>query len=97
MQATGEFMTREQVAEAWFREDYEPIVATLREAGMIGDRETETEAYMRVVAERYFLMRTHEWDEGVLERLRRERRELSAGVRLSARFLPPTGRRSAAW
>jgi hypothetical protein len=72
MQATGQFMTREQVAEAWFREDYEPIVATLREAGMIGDRETETEAYMRVVAERYFLMRTHEWDEGVLERLRRE-------------------------
>jgi hypothetical protein len=72
MQSTGQFMTREQVAEAWFREDYEPIVATLREAGMIGDRETETEAYMRVVAERYFLMRTHEWDEGVLERLRRE-------------------------
>jgi hypothetical protein len=72
MQATGQFMTREQVAETWFREDYEPIVATLREAGMIGDRETETEAYMRVVAERYFLMRTHEWDEGVLERLRRE-------------------------
>jgi hypothetical protein len=71
-QATGQFMTREQVAEAWFREDYEPIVATLREAGMIGDRETETEAYMRVVAERYFLMRTHEWDERVLERLRRE-------------------------
>ena len=30
---------------------------------MIGDRETETEAYMRVVAERYFPMRTHEWDE----------------------------------
>jgi hypothetical protein len=72
MQALGQFMTREQVAEAWFREDYEPIVATLREAGMIEDRETETEAYMRVVAERYFLMRTHEWDEGVLERLRRE-------------------------
>jgi hypothetical protein len=71
-QATGQFMTREQVAEAWFREDYEPIVATLREAGMIGDRETEAEAYMRVVAERYFLMRTHEWDERVLERLRRE-------------------------
>jgi hypothetical protein len=71
-QATGQFMTREQVAEAWFREDYEPIVATLREAGMIGDRETETEAYMRVVAERYLLMRTHEWDERVLERLRRE-------------------------
>jgi hypothetical protein len=72
MQALGQFMTREQVAQKWFDEDYEPIVATLREAGMIGDRETETEAYMRVVAERYFLMRTHEWDERVLERLRRE-------------------------
>ena len=28
MQATGQFMTCEQVAETWFREDYEPIVAT---------------------------------------------------------------------
>jgi len=73
MQALGQFMTREQVAERWFREDYEPIAATLREAGMIGD-ETETEAYMRVVAERYRLMRTHDWDEGVLERLQRELR-----------------------
>jgi hypothetical protein len=74
MQGTGQFMTREEVAERWFREDYESIVATLREAGMIGARETETEAYMRVVAERYFLMRTHEWDEEILERLQRERR-----------------------
>jgi hypothetical protein len=74
MQGTGQFMTREEVAERWFHEDYEPIVATLREAGMIGARETETEAYMRVVGERYFLMRTHEWDEGILGRLQRERR-----------------------
>jgi hypothetical protein len=29
---------------------------------------------MRVVAERYRLMRTHDWDEGVLERLQRELR-----------------------
>jgi hypothetical protein len=72
--ATGQFMTREQVAEAWFREDYGPIVDALREAGMIGARETETEAYMRVVAERYFLLRTHEWDEEVLARLQREMR-----------------------
>jgi hypothetical protein len=71
MQALGQFMTRQQVAEKWFHEDYEPVVEALREAGMIGD-ETETEAYMRVVAERYRLMRTHEWDEGVLEQLRRE-------------------------
>jgi hypothetical protein len=74
MQAVAQFMTREQVAEAWFGDDYEPIAADLREAGMIGSGETETEAYMRIVGERYFLMRSHVWDEEVLERLRRERR-----------------------
>ena len=74
MQAVGQFMTREQVAEAWFRDDYAPIVASLREAGMIGARETDTEAYMRIVGQRYFLMRTHEWDESILERLQREGR-----------------------
>src|ERR687896_1323702 len=73
IQACGQLMSRAQVAEAWFREDYEPIVAALSEANEIGDA-TETEAYMRVVSERYLLMRTHEWDEAVLERLRREKR-----------------------
>jgi hypothetical protein len=73
IQACDELMTREEVAEAWFREDYEPIVTALREAGMIGE-ETEAEAYMRIIGERYLLMRTHEWDESVLERLQRERR-----------------------
>ena len=71
IQARGEYMSREEVAETWFREDYEPIVAALSEAGMLGEEETETEAYSRIVAERYLLMRSHEWDEDVLERLRR--------------------------
>ena len=39
----------------------------LREADLIGDR-TETEAYMRVSAERYRLLRTHRWDDDVLAR-----------------------------
>ena len=73
IQRRGEFMTREEVAEAWFREDFEPIVATLREAGLLEDG-SETEAYMRVVSERYRLLRTHDWDEGVLERVARELR-----------------------
>jgi hypothetical protein len=74
MHCIGQFMTRDQVAEAWFREDYVPIVEGLREAEMIGDDETGTEAYMRVVSERYRLMRTHEWDDAVIDRLRRESR-----------------------
>ena len=71
IQARGEMLGREQVAEAWFREDYEPIIAALSEAGMLGEEETETEAYVRIVGERYLLMRSHEWDDSVLERLKR--------------------------
>jgi hypothetical protein len=66
-------MSREEVAEAWFRDEYLPVVEMLREADLIGD-ETETEAYMRVASERYLLLRTHVWDDAVIERLRRERR-----------------------
>lgn len=73
MQAQGEFMTREEIAERWFREDYEPIVAAVRDPGLHGEG-TEAEAYMRVVTERYRLMRTHDWDDSVLERLQRELR-----------------------
>jgi hypothetical protein len=71
MQARGEFMTRDEVAETWFRDEYEPVVAMLREADLIG-RGTETEAYMRVATLRYLLLRTHEWDDQVIERLRGE-------------------------
>jgi hypothetical protein len=71
MQARQQFMTRREVAEAWFREEYEPVVEMLREAGLTGNG-TETEAYMRVTTLRYLLLRTHEWDDEILERLRRE-------------------------
>ena len=76
MQACGEFMTREQVAEAWFREEYEPVTEMLREAGIAGSG-NETDAYMAVVSLRYLLLRTHEWDESVLEALRDEMRSPS--------------------
>jgi hypothetical protein len=71
IQAHRELIGRDEVAEAWFHEDYEPIVAALGEAEMLGEEETETEAYMRIVGERYLLMRSHEWDESVLARLKR--------------------------
>jgi hypothetical protein len=71
MQGTCEFLTREQVAERWFAEDYLPVVELLGEAGLLG-RGTETEAYMRVSTLRYLLLRTHAWDDEVVERLRKE-------------------------
>jgi hypothetical protein len=73
MQARGEFMTREETALAWFREEFEPIVAMAREARLGADL-TEAELYATLVSLRYLLLRTHSWDEEVMERLREELR-----------------------
>jgi hypothetical protein len=72
MQDRAEFIDRRTAARLWFDEDYVPIVDMLRDAGMVGPEETETDAYMRIVGERYRLMRTHEWSEAILSRLREE-------------------------
>jgi hypothetical protein len=73
MQARGEFMNREETALVWFREEFEPIVTMAREAG-IGADLTDAELYATVVSLRYLLLRTHSWDEEVMERLREELR-----------------------
>ena len=63
--------TRAEIASRWYAEEYRPVVRMLRAADMIGSR-TEAEAYQRVARERYRLIRTHEWSDEVIERLRRE-------------------------
>ena len=73
IQELREPLDRREVAERWFRDEYEPVVAMLREADLIGKR-TETEAYMTISGLRYMLLRTHSWDEQVIERLREELR-----------------------
>ena len=72
MQARGEFMSREEVAEAWFNEDFLPVTEMIAEAGLTRKGTTETEAYARVVSLRYLLLRTHDWNDDVIERLRSE-------------------------
>jgi hypothetical protein len=67
-QNRGETLSRRETAFQWLEEEYRPVVSMLREAGLIGAR-TDTEAYLRVSAERYRLLRTHRWDEQVIERL----------------------------
>jgi hypothetical protein len=64
-------MDRRTLARRWYEEEYVPVVTLLRDAGMLG-RGTETDAYMRVGTDRYRLLRTHEWSEDVLARLRAE-------------------------
>lgn len=71
MQDRGEPMTRPEVAAAWFRDEYVPVVGLLGEADLIG-RASETEAYMRVGHLRYLVLRTHEWTDEVIDRIRQE-------------------------
>jgi hypothetical protein len=74
MQHRGSYMDRPTVAHHWFSEEYEPVVELLRAGDLIEPDETETEAYMRLAADRYRVLRTHDWSDEVLERLRREER-----------------------
>jgi hypothetical protein len=68
VQKNGEALDREQAARLWLQTEYRPVIEMLREAGLIG-RCSETEAYMRVAAERYRLLRTHSWNEEILQSL----------------------------
>ena len=70
MQDKGRFLNRAEIAQHWYTQEYVPVVRMLRTAGLIGSR-TEAEAYMRVAAERYRLILTHDWNDQVIERLRR--------------------------
>lgn len=68
VQERGEPINRRELAFQWLETEYRPVVAMLREAELIGE-ETDAEAYMRISAERYRLLRTHHWDEEVLQQV----------------------------
>ena len=72
IQAREQWMSRRDVAEAWFREEYEPVVLMLGEARLIPKGVTDTEAYMQVAALRYLILRTHEWDDAIIDAIRRD-------------------------
>jgi hypothetical protein len=74
MQNRGTYMDRAEVAGHWFQEEYEPVVELLKAGDLIAEDETETEAYLRVAADRYRVLRTHEWSDDVLDQLRRQER-----------------------
>jgi hypothetical protein len=68
IQDRGEALDRKETALLWLETEYRPVVAMLREAELVKDC-TETEAYMRIAGERYRLLRTHTWSEGVLRQV----------------------------
>ena len=74
IQQERRFMSRSEVARRWYYDEYTRVVRMLRAADLIGSR-TEAEAYLQVAAERYRLMRTHEWNDDIIARLRAELRD----------------------
>ena len=71
-QARRAQMSRQEVADAWFRDEYEPVVEMLREAQLVPKGVSDTEAYMKVAHLRYLILRTHEWTDDVIDAIRRD-------------------------
>jgi hypothetical protein len=65
IQDRGEPLDRVEAARLWLESEYRPVVEMLRDARLLAGA-SATEAYMRLAAERYRLMRTHRWNEEVL-------------------------------
>jgi hypothetical protein len=74
--ARGHLLSRPEMAEAWFDEEYRPVVDALREAGA-GGGGTDAELYLRIAMLRYLLLQTHEWTDETVAKLFGER---SAGA-----------------
>lgn len=72
MQDEGTLLDRATVAQRWYAEEYQPVVQMLRQAELVGDR-TEAEAYLWVAGERYRMIRTHRWDDDVIQAVRTHR------------------------
>jgi hypothetical protein len=78
--ARGRLMSREEVALAWFEEEYEPVVELLREADA-GGPGSETDRYLRIAMLRYLLLYQQEWSEDLMDRLFGEIRQGSSAMR----------------
>lgn len=75
MQEQGRFHDRASVALTWFTEEYEPVLSLLREAGLHpGAGALDAQIYLSLARERYHVLRTHRWDDDVVERLKLLRR-----------------------
>ena len=73
MQHERKFLDRAEVARRWFAEEFIPVTRILHAADLVGEC-TDVEAYMGIARERYRLMRTHEWNDAVIEELKRNLR-----------------------
>ena len=71
MQHEHKFYDRAEVSRRWFAEEFTPVVRILHAADLVGSG-TDAEAYLTIARERYRLIRTHEWNDEVIEELQRK-------------------------
>ena len=78
MHSEGHYIDKPTMAQRWFDEEYTPVLQMIDEAGVRGRDETGADAYLRVAGERYRLIREHEWNDEVMQKIAdRKRRRRS--------------------
>jgi hypothetical protein len=73
MQHEHKFYDRPEVARRWLADEFTPVVRMLHAADLVGTA-TDAEAYLIIARERYRLMRTHKWNDEVIDELQRNLR-----------------------
>jgi hypothetical protein len=93
MQHEHKFYDRAEASRRWFTEEFTPVVRILHAADLIGDG-TDAEAYLTIARERYRLIRTHEWNDEVIEELQRQFRAPRWHIRSPIAALHPQEKNS---
>ena len=68
------YFDKPTMARRWYDEEYVPVLQLIEEAGVRGPDETGADAYLRVARERYRLIREHQWNREVLQKIVEEGR-----------------------
>ena len=73
MQEMGEFVDRALGAWRWFGQEFLPVVRMVRAADIL-EGQTDAEAYLWMIRERYRLVREHVWNDEIVSELRERAR-----------------------
>ena len=73
MFAEGICLDRREAAGRWYTEEFAPVVKLIEDGDLLGQDETEADAYMRVAGERYAVFHHHDWNAEIIAELGRRR------------------------
>ncbi len=69
----GTCLDRREAARRWYTDEFGPVVTLIEDGDLLGDDETEADAYMRVASERYAVFHHHDWNAEIIAELGRRR------------------------